>query len=370
MMSYDWLQWSGYLIGSGQNSLPDMECPEGYRLELLEGNNVFRYRGILYDCLGTKLLTMLFVPKSHLIQYNLITFQIANSQLYDQSNIDRVISLSAQCFIYQFATFSRIDIAVDFELNYKRRNIIKGIYYHRIKIGGKRQGSIFWSKVDGDEFPHDFNFGSIASNYKWKLYNKSLELNVGDDEKVQKPYIIDAWMQNSMNIYKIWRLEVSINDFTKFFVGNMPSGIDKHGNVDYTRRRLSLEDISDLMMHNIMCDLYENKFVLKKDGHTRMYNNERVYLFELEKHKVICKADTKSETESPDNSVMHHLIKVIESDDAKCNTDMMVSTCDALFSYVKYRGLDNLFIKYKNMDVEQWCRMMIDNVGVGIVNNL
>lgn len=370
MMAIDWLQWSGYLIGDGVNSLPDLECPETYRLEILDGNKIFKWRAILYDYRGRKVITMLWSPKSQLMQYNLITFQVSNLWFYETENIQSVIDLAASCFNYQFATFSRIDICVDFELGRKQKKIIRGLYNHTIVCGGKREGSIWWSVDNGEDFPHDFNFGSFKSSIRWKLYNKSKELKVGTDCE-EKPYIINRWLENGMDKTIIWRLEVSINDFNKFYIKNQPYNVTttittKESMVIYNSRTLVLDDINNLMMMEIYSDLYYKRFQLLEKKHSRRENDTRVYLFELEHHKIITPVKQK-EGNHVDNSVMSNLIRVIESDGAKRNIKMLQSSCDALFWFVKYNSLDNLFTKYKNMAVENWIEEKLSLAGDGIV---
>lgn len=377
MISLDWLQWSGYLIGSGRNDLPEMECPDTYRLELLDGNQVFKYRAVLYDCLGRKMLTMLWKPKSPLIQYNIITFQVANYWFYQIEDVQRVIHLSEQIFIYQFATMTRIDICCDFEMKKQQRRYVLGIYHHKIQCTNKRSGNSWWHKDNGEEFPHDFNFGSFNSSVRWKLYNKSLELKVGEPNE-DKPYIIDRWMENGMSKYKVWRLEVSINDFSKFYIRATPTGI-KYGTstegdkapigVKYSPRAMTLDDINDMTIYCIYCDLYEKRFQLRKVRHTRHQNDERVYLIELEKHKITVPY-RKEDTTQVDNSNMHNLIKVIESDNAKRNMKMLDSACDALFYYVKFNKLDCLFEATKGQSLESWIREKRALVGPGIIDYL
>lgn len=367
MMSIDWLQWSGYLIGAGRNDLPDLECPDTYRLEVLDGNQVFKYRAVLYDCLGNKCITMLWKPKSPLIQYNLVTFQVANMWFYAIEDIQRIIALASQCFVYQFATMTRIDICCDFELKRRQKSIVKGLFHHKIYCAGKRNGNIWWSKDEESIFPHDFGFGSIQSSVRWKLYNKSKELKVGEEIE-EKPYIINRWLENGMNKYNIWRLEVSINDFNKFFLRDQPSGFNVE--VVYTGRMVELKDINDATIYYIYCDLYEKRFQLRKNqNHTRTCNDERVYIIELEKHKIIRPME-KKEGNHVDNSVMHKLIDVIESDGCKRNTYLLDSACDALLYYVKFNNLDGLFNATKGMELSDWINEKRCLAGDGIIDYL
>lgn len=359
MIAIDWLQWSGYLIGEGVNSLPELECPNGYRLEVHEGNNIFKYRAILYDSYGQKVLTMLWCPKSPMMQYNLITFQVSNMWFYGLDPIKDVCDLASQCFMYQFGCLSRLDICCDFELNKKRRGIVIGLYKHNIICGGKREASLFESSVDGDMFPKDFNFGSVQSAIRWKLYNKSLELKV-DTDNYSKPYIVDRWAENDMNIRKIWRLEVSIKEFGKIMIDDMKTGNKKY---------MTLNDLDDVTIYCLFCDLYNKRFVLLKHKHTRRANDERVYLIELESHKIISRKPN-SESQRLDNSVMWHLIKVCESDGCKANARTLQASGEALFWFVKFNNLDGYFERLKGCGVSEWIENLIKDNGEGIIDYL
>lgn len=377
MISLDWLQWSGYLIGAGRNDLPEMECPDSYRIELLDGNNVFKYRAVLYDCLGRKMITMLWKPKSPLIQYNIITFQVANYWFYQVEDIQRVIHLSEQVFIYQFATMTRLDICCDFEMKKQQRRYVLGIYHHNIVCTNKLEGNMWWHKTEGEDFPHDFNFGSFKSSVRWKLYNKSHELKVGTEVE-DKPYIIDRWKENGMDKTKIWRLEVSVTDFSKLWIRNTPQGIIWGTSTDgtrlpkdikYTARFMDLNDINDVTIYQLYCDLYDKRFQLRKVKHTRHCNDVRVHLIELEKHKITC-PNEKKDTVHIDNSTMHALIKVIETDGAKMNVKMLDAACDALFYYVKFNRLDGLFAATKGQELDAWIKEKRALVGAGIIDYL
>lgn len=367
MMSCDWLEWSGYLVGDGMNSLPDVECPDTYRLEILEGNNVYKYRGILYDYLGRKMLTFLWCPKSRFLQWNLITFQVANSWFYTIDDIQEVIRLASECFIYQFATITRLDVCVDFVLNRKRKGYIKGLFNNKIYCRNKREGSLFWSKSDDEIFPHDFNFGSFKSSVRWKLYNKSKELKV-DTTEPDKQYIIDAWIENGMNQFKIWRLEVSIRDFNKLYVKTTPRELTSRG-VAYNGKRIEIDDIGNLLYYQLYSDLYYNRFDLRKKGHTRACNDETVRFFDLDYSKLLTSVK-KDEVNHVDNSNMYNLISVIESDNCKRNGYLMDAACDALLYCVKFNNLEGLFQKVKGMDLNSYLNAMRDSVGDGIVRCL
>lgn len=367
LMSIDWLAWSGYLVTEGLNTLPEVYCPDTYRLEILEGNNTFRWRAVLYDVYGRKVLTAMWCPKSKLVRYNLVSFQVANYWFYSDDDLNDIIRLSAEIFDYQFATFTRLDICVDFELNRQQKSIIKGLYHKKIYCSNKQNQSEFDSRQDnGDMFAHDFNFGSFKSAIKWKLYNKSKELNVDTDHQ-DKEYIINAWKLNGMAYYKIWRLEVSIKDFNKLTLDDFPIGRNKKG-IQYTQRSLDFQDLTNEQIYNIYTSLYNKRCVFRKRKHTRNCNDEQVYLFRLDNVNFLHTKISPKKENRFDNSVMYKLIDVIESGHCKRNEILLKSSCDALFAYVKYNNLDGLFSKLKGMDVEKWCQSKEEEFGGGIIS--
>lgn len=368
MMSLDWLQWSGYLIGAGRNDLPEIECPETYRLEILEGNNIFRYRAILYNWRGQKCITMMWKPKSQLIQYNLVTFQVNNNWFYEVNDIREVMDLASQCFIYQFATFTRIDICVDFEFRRRQRSIVTGLMYDKIYCASKQGDNLWRTKYIDKMFPHDINFGSHQSACKWKLYNKSKELHVGEDGQ-EKQYIIDRWTEAGFDTMVVWRLEVSLTDFNKFWIKGHPKEV-KGGEVLYTPKALEIEDIVDQTIYDIYCHLYDTRFQLRKNQHhSRKSNDERVYLFELEKRRIVVPV-SNTDSNRNDNSIMHHLIAVIESDSAKMNQTLVENSCNALYSFVKHNHLDGLFYNIKGICLEEYIEEYRALCGEGIVKYL
>ena len=367
LMSIDWLQWSGYLITEGLNTLPEVYCPDTYRIEILDGNEVFRWRAVLYDLYGRKVLTALWCPKSKLIRWNLVTFQVANYWFYSVDDIMEVVNLAAEVFDYQFATFTRLDICVDFELNKQQENIVKGLYRKSIYCSGKQSQSEFDSKSDnGDMFAHDFNFGSFKSAIKWKLYNKSKELNVDTDHQ-DKEYIINVWKQNGFAYYKMWRLEVSIKDFNKITIDKEPVSVKKKG-VVYSQRMLDFSDLTNERIYEIYASLLSKRCVFRKKKHTRAANDKEMKLFALDD---ICYLHTKISSKREnisDNKPMYSLISIIESNHCKRNVELLKSSCDALFAFVKHNHLENLFQKLKGCDVEKWCEQKEYECGGGVVS--
>ena len=139
----------------------------------------------------------------------------------------------------------------------------------------------------------------------------------------------------------------------------------KTGNKKY----MTLNDLDDVTIYCLFCDLYNKRFVLLKHRHTRRSNDERVYLIELESHKIISRKPD-SESQRLDNSVMWHLIKVCESDGCKANNRTLQASGEALFWFVKFNNLDGYFEKLKGCGVSEWVENLIKDNGEGIIDYL
>lgn len=369
MLSCDWLSFCGYLTQPSENSLPDLLCPDGYRVELLQGNNIFKFRAILYDFHGDKILTVLWMPKSSMMKYNLALFEVANQWLYCNGGIERAIKLSSEMFDYTFASITRLDLCVDFYASKKRLKIIEGLRLKRYYVGAKREGNIWWHSEVGDDYIHDINFGSRKSSFKWKLYDKSREIDAIGECK--KPHILSCWIENEMPIHKIWRLEVSITKLDEIRIEDKTRPLEvKHGCVIYLKRCLSLSDLNDETFYLLYSDFYHRRFQLRKnEGHTRTVNDTRVFLFKMDLVRFTFPKVTK-ETEKRDNSMMYRLIEMINNSHGIINNDVFNGLANALFFYVKFNHLDNLFIKNSGCDVEEWLSQKAENVGCGLKNML
>lgn len=186
-----------------------------------DGTNVWKHRWVCYNDHGQRVFTLLFVPKSAIIRGDAALLEVANEWLYHGLGVDGVLRLLSSVCRYHVNGMSRCDIAADFCPDERQAEIIEGLATGKYRVGGKRNGSGFWS-VNTDEWlpdmwrdrriPHQSSWGHKTSSVKWKLYYKSKELRdaVGG-VAFDKPYIVDMWRQHDMDINNVWRLEVSIS---------------------------------------------------------------------------------------------------------------------------------------------------------------
>lgn len=357
VVSNDWLQFSGQLILHDKEDVtaPEIECPEGYRLELLTGTNVFRYRAMLFDWKGRKVLTAMWSPYSSGFNPRLINFEVANYWLY-QPNFYEVCRLSYEIHNYTFLCITRIDIACDFELTKRCRRIVDALYTGKMYVANKHEGNKWWNQSAIGEFAHDMNFGSHKSDFKWKLYDKSRELKVLS-KKPEKPYIWQSWQAYGMNVTNVWRLEVSITKGSSLKVNGQP---------------MTLEDaVRDSYLVNLFGELYKKRFVIRKRQHHSRKSNDRVIEFlnyPFDGWLVETPRSAGNETEQTASMQMNRLCDIIESPQAMSDTIFFDAIADSLKMLVSRYHLTKYFIRAKGETLPSYLARRRDLVGQGIVD--
>lgn len=225
----DWLQYSCILMDDN----PTIRKVDGYRIELVQGNNIFRHRALVYDGIGRKWLTILWSPYSSRLNSRLLTCQVSNELLY-MGSIHEAHRLLESIIDCSFNSMGRIDLCCDFEADDAFLTNVNMLMDNTAYMQGKSDDALFRHRVNaGNGYyqmqPHCINFGSMASEIKVKIYNKSRELGlVGgkrkspefddngqpvDDNPVDehKPWISDEWRIAGFNLKKVWRMEFSLN---------------------------------------------------------------------------------------------------------------------------------------------------------------
>lgn len=258
VFNVDWLAFSVKLEQNGKDT--EIMCPLGCDIEVCKGTRQYRNRVIVYDHVGNKVLTLLWVPVNNTIDSRLMLVEVGNSYLYNDGIYSAWLLLNA-CVACKFNNMSRVDLCCDFEVDTRKQVVINGLSKKRLYVAQKSEGSSFWS---GDLKDHDFNWGSPHSQFKWKLYDKSLELGVkGKKENYDKPYIVNEWIDAGYAIEFVWRLELSIVNVSKFEVLN---------------RKLLIQDLFSMYYPiAIFLNQMDRRFVIrKKQGHTRKSNDKVV----------------------------------------------------------------------------------------------
>lgn len=266
----DWLQYSVWL-GTTE---PRFHCPDGYRLEMCQGNNIFEHRALVFDNHGRKLLTLLWSPYSKKVINPLImTVQVANEGLYTNQILSS-LALLKQITWAQFNSIGRFDVCCDFNMSDKRLEMVKHLNSGHYYVERKTEGSNFWHEVEKGGHKHKqthcISWGSKTSEIKVKLYNKSRELGLIGGGEPEKPWIVKEWDEIGIDKLNAWRLEFSLKSNGQLRWNDQPILLDQIASYSWLWR--------------VYYDLYQTRFVTrinqgKKVGHHN--NDKRVYLIDL-----------------------------------------------------------------------------------------
>ena len=255
----DWLSFS---VRARENiDTLVLQVPSFLIQEECDGTNRFGCRTIFWDRNGYKVFTLLYRPKSKILDSQIVFVEVGNRYLYGR--LEMAIDALRCLFQWDFNNVSRYDICLDFPLKGKYQEVIERLYRHKYYLQRYANGSQFIKEFTANQM----SWGMPQSSVKWKLYNKSLELKVGT-QKAEKPYIVSQWIEAGMDVFHVWRLEVSLTGLSM---------------VVFDKTRLTLERVlSDEYMIEVLSSLYHDRFVIKKDeGKNRKSNNKTVEFLKM-----------------------------------------------------------------------------------------
>lgn len=352
----DWLSFSVTMLRPDD----DLNCPNGYRLENYDGNNIFKKRAILFDNQGTKLITMLWQPHSTLLSKNLMTVQFSNEVLYFERERE-CLSLLSQVCEHMFNSFSRLDVCLDFQVNDTQSAIIRKLFNGSMYVQGKAEGSIFWheSEYKGikSRAPHCLSWGSPTSKIRCKLYNKSREQNLlSEGKESEKPYIIDIWKSAGFDILRMWRLEFSLTST---------------GQMQWAGKNITWNEYFDCnWWYMLFLSLYTNRFIVRKnegkrEGHK---NNDKVVNFiDLPSMSKELKWKKNEEPESRPEvvSAIRRAMRELESPICQSSCYIFDAQSTALRRLIEHTGMGAWFLVRYGKSVNQYCNEIGQNVGAG-----
>lgn len=370
----DWLQFSVLLF----DDAPEFECPDGIRLEIVQGNNVFQHRCLVFDNVGRKMMTLLWHPYSSRLNSRLMTVQISNEFLY-MCSIQRCFSLLQQIVPCVYNSMGRVDVCLDFEVDSTLLSTIYCLQDNTFYIQGKSEGSIFWHRVNSNvggymNEPHCLSFGSKCSEIKLKIYNKSRELGLlggrksavvdgdnADDNDGHKPYIVDEWKVAGFNVKKVWRMEFSINGANQLRVDN---------------KAINLEDVSSSHWQlNLFLKFFHTRAVIrrnegKRNGHKNL--DEIISLLDLPTSDVKVKWYEGSPLPFANCeaiSVIRSLMSKLDSSAIMANEQVFTSYADTVCSLVASNRLDNWFLNRFAADPVTYFNNLYESVGTKVVRD-
>lgn len=369
-VNIDWLQYSVVL----KSATPELICPDGYRLEILAGNNIYKHRWILYNQGGTKVATALWCPYSSVLDKFVATVQVANIWLYDYYGIEYAHALVDEIWECSFNSVGRIDICCDFCASDRQLGIIRKLASNAMYVAKKGEGSIFWHNNKVGELhkvvrqPHCLSWGGKTSEIKCKLYWKSREvglIGIEDDNgnkivpEVDKQYIVDEWIRNGFDIKRVWRLEFSMK---------------ATGQMLFDGKCITFKELTDGMWFaKVFSRLYNTRFDIRKNqGHrTERHNrDEHVSLFHFEYDEIDMRWKDSNKDRIPDGEVLttlRRMLKELISPAVIGNSVVFDAMCDVIRGIVRYNGMGSWCDKKLDGGLEGYLSAVADTVGTGIV---
>lgn len=358
VINYDWCSFSVKF----ENEYAQLKAPQGYRLELYDGNNIYKHRAILLDTSGRKLFTILWFPHSSILDKRIASVQISNEYLYACEE-QMCLNLLYQVVPCTFNSFSRIDIAIDFEMSNKLMGITRKLHNGAMYIEGKRNGADWWHegyfKGKKQKVPHCLNWGATSSKIKVKLYNKSREQHQDIEGGVaEKQYIVDKWKVLGMNVTKVWRLEFSIQST---------------GSMEWNKKPITWDNyFSSEWMWDVLCTLYTSRFVVrkkmgKKKGH---HNDDEIVQYlnlPSQMPKLTAKQNDLPQESNAMISALRRMMKELEEPTTMANDAIFSRVVDTIESIIKEGNLYAYFNRITGTGLDEYVCRLYSSVGMGVV---
>lgn len=356
----DWLQFSVRLVDPS----PELFCPDGYRIEVLQGNNIYRNRFIVYDADGRKVLTALWSPYSSVLDPLVMTIQIANWVLYTMSD-DFVWNLLLQIVDCEFNSCGRIDICMDFEQSEEFIELLKHLNSGHYYVQAKKEGSVWWHENGAvkegfrQKEMHCQSWGSKTSEIKWKIYFKSREIGIvnGDMTKCEKPWIANEWSLSSMDVTKVWRIEVSLTGASCLRQGE---------------NKIATSDVwNSEWLYSVMCDMLYTRFVIRINQGRRSEhknNDARVHFFDIPKECLHLSWNRPRDTPPPSDAIvsLRRLMRCFDDAPTRTNARVFEIVARSVCELVEVQHLEDYFEKRFGASPLTYFETMFQDVGTGL----
>lgn len=335
VVNCDWLQFS-VTIEDIDNF--ELYCPEGFRMEIQGGNNVFRHRAILYRCEDSaKFLTILWSPYSRCLKRDLMTCQLGNLLLYN-GGIRMAYRLLMECVPCRFNSMGRIDVCLDFEVDDYLLMVIRKMWMGEYYVQGKSEGSNFWhsSTDDKGRFVHCLSWGSKTSEIKVKVYNKSREIGVCSTcPDGLKPWISRQWRDAELNVDKVWRIEFSMCS---------------SGQLRWQGQKITIDDVvSSQWLIDVFLSLYTRRFICRenlgrRDGHKN--NDPKIVFLVLPKSSEMLRwggSENEPTATADQITLLRRLMNSLDLPAVQCSEQLFGSLASTIVDLCERKGVTSYF---------------------------
>ncbi|MGX1930227.1 replication initiation factor domain-containing protein [Flagellimonas sp. 2504JD4-2] len=190
---------------------PLTESFDGLKIDVADyGTKVFAHRATL-TYLGESFGTMVFKPRSSVIDEDLVQLQLENHLFYTDTpeklrdKVKAVIDILG----LEFSGINRLDIALDFsEKQHDIPSLLRGIFNGEFLISGREKDVNVYTKTKKGKIEFTgVQIGKRSSSRFCRIYNKSREMKTG----ALKPYIRTLWETLGFE-GDVWRYEYQLSN--------------------------------------------------------------------------------------------------------------------------------------------------------------
>lgn len=341
------VDWLGLSLGMADTPHPIA----GHVWAEYSPTNVWNKRRVLWSDDGRRVCTLLSEPRASMLASDSALLEIDNEWLYHGGGTDVILQRLSESVFYTIRGISRLDLAVDFVPTDSQVDVIMGLSSKKYRVAGKQNGSEFTSvnrnsmladMWQGIKIPHQQSWGHKTSSIKWKLYYKTKELlDAGGGKFMMKPYIVDQWRMNGLDVSNVWRLEVSmqhLNDYTLY------------------GSRITLDDVRESRAQ-LFISMYNSRFkVQAEDGHIDKSNDRVIPFLPIQGGlRGIGRAESRRLAERNGRiTLLRHLVSSLDDEQVLLDKVSRRAVFDHISSIVRRDGLQNYFRMMVGVHLDDW----------------
>lgn len=326
------------------------DAPAGHTWAFYGSTNVWHSRWCLYNDHGEKIFTLLFQPRSAIINADAALFEVANEWLYHGIGILGVLNLLSQSCDYDILGISRFDLAADFNPTPRQAGVIRRLGRGDCYVQKKQNRVPWWQSLTDDwvpemwrsEVPYDQTWGHKTTDIRWKLYYKSKELRDAMGGKTfDKPYIVDRWRAENLDVNNVWRLEVAVHNANRF---------------EFMKERLTF----DRFLHSgsdLFQSLYTSRFKVRaRQDHKDRSNDREIPFLPVGRLSDAFKcrvSDTKTEYNGS-LTLLRHLTADIMTEQVLLNEPVREQLLQTIEVIIERDGLHRYFREIVGDEFDSW----------------